>query len=122
MLVDSGPARVPLTLYGAQLALNWMWTPIFFGFKKLGLVSLHANYTLYSHLCKFCFCVQSLIEISGLYATVLACTYSFYNVDEVAGMLMVPYIAWLSLATALTYRVWRDNKDNPDVGGVSKRD
>lgn len=59
--------------------------------------------------------MQSLVEISILYANILACAYSFYTVDPIAGYLMIPYIAWTSLATALTYVIWRDNKDRGDV-------
>ncbi|ODM93935.1 Translocator protein [Orchesella cincta] len=83
-----GEARVPLMLYASQLALNWAWTPLFFGAKKLGL---------------------SVIEIGLLYGNILACAYAFSNVNRTAGLLMLPYIAWSTLACALTYCIWRDN-------------
>ncbi|CAL8090736.1 unnamed protein product [Orchesella dallaii] len=86
-----GPARLPLMLFGSQLALNWAWTPIFFGAKKLGL---------------------AMAEILLLQGNVIACAYAFSSVNRTAGLIMLPYIAWMSLACALNYRIWRDNGDS----------
>ncbi|KAI5756027.1 translocator protein isoform X2 [Diaphorina citri] len=83
-----GPAKIPLALYGTQLALNWAWSPIFFGLHKLD---------------------WALGEISVLWVTVAASGYKFHEVNKTAGYLMVPYLAWLTLATALNYVIWRDN-------------
>lgn len=39
----------------------------------------------------------------------------FYNINRTAGLLIIPYIAWNTLATALNYVVYRDNKSIPAV-------
>lgn len=80
----------PLMLFLLQITLNWIWTPIFFEMKNLTL---------------------ALVEILLLDAAVVTTGFAFWNVDDVAGLLIIPYVAWLTLATALTYCIWRDNPE-----------
>ena len=87
-------ASIPLALYGAQLILNWVWTPLFFG----------------AHKVKF-----ALYELVCLWVVVALCVISFYQINPTAGLLMVPYQAWLSLAMALNYSIWVKNGDEPEV-------
>ncbi|XP_030633091.1 LOW QUALITY PROTEIN: translocator protein [Chanos chanos] len=84
---------VPMGLYGLQLALNWAWTPIFFGAHKIKL---------------------AFFEIVLLTGTVAATTVSWYPISRTAALLMVPYLAWLCLATTLNYRIWRDNPETKE--------
>lgn len=90
-LGDFDDAVVPLGLYGLQLALNWAWTPIFFGAHKLK---------------------WALIEILFLTGTVGATMMSWYPISRTATLLMTPYLAWLCLASSLTYCIWRDNPED----------
>ncbi|XP_011556480.3 translocator protein-like [Plutella xylostella] len=83
-------AVVPLSLYGGQLVLNWMWTPIFFKFHQIGLACVH---------------------IVTLDVAAAACAAAFYRTFPTAGLLMAPYLAWLAFATALNYSIWDLNKD-----------
>ncbi|XP_063232379.1 translocator protein [Bacillus rossius redtenbacheri] len=87
-----GPARLPLALYGSQLALNWAWSPIFFGAHNIKL---------------------GLVTIGVLWVNVAACVATFREVSPTAGLILLPYLGWLSLASALNYVVWRDNPDTP---------
>ncbi|XP_046382542.1 translocator protein-like [Ischnura elegans] len=83
-----GDARLPLALYASQLALNWAWSPIFFHY----------------HSFKW-----SMVNITLLWGNVAACAYYFWEINRPAGLLMVPYLGWLTLAAAITYRIWQDN-------------
>lgn len=112
-------AIVPLGLYGLQLALNWAWTPIFFGAHKLKWVNLTqesaAGIAKSQRSCSFntvFFCpIQAFVEIVFLTGTVGATMASWYSISRTATLLMAPYLSWLCLATALNYRIWRDNPE-----------
>ncbi|XP_062899779.1 translocator protein [Mobula hypostoma] len=83
-------ALAPLGIYGIQLALNWTWTPIFFGAHRLKL---------------------ALANILCLDGAVIATMVSWYPINRTATLLMAPYLAWLTLASCLTYCIWRDNPE-----------
>ncbi|KAK7493141.1 hypothetical protein BaRGS_00015662 [Batillaria attramentaria] len=88
-----GEAALPLTVYGVQLILNWAFTPLCFGAKSLK---------------------WGLIELVGLLGAIAGTMYTFYPVSRLAAGLLVPYFGWVTLATALTYTIWRDNIDHKD--------
>ncbi|HET7644924.1 MAG TPA: TspO/MBR family protein [Candidatus Limnocylindria bacterium] len=83
-----GGTRAALGLWWAQLALNAAWTPIFFGARNRGL---------------------ALVEILVTWVVIVATTVAFFTRRTAAGLLLLPYLAWVTFASALSYAVWRDN-------------
>jgi translocator protein len=73
-------ATVPLSLFAAQLVVNAIWTPLFFGAGLLG---------------------WALVDILVLNLLLGATIVAFSRVDRPAGLLLVPYILWVLFATAL---------------------
>ncbi|BES96544.1 translocator [Nesidiocoris tenuis] len=86
-------ALTPLAAYGTQLALNWAWTPIFFGCHSLkwGLVDI------------------TLLTVAAGTTAAL-----FYQVNQTAGLLMVPYLGWLGIATSLNYWIYVNNREESE--------
>jgi tryptophan-rich sensory protein len=80
--------RAALILFFVQLVLNFAWSPIFFAAHDIQL---------------------SLIVIFVMLAIAAAATRQFLRIDGVAGALMVPYLAWLCFAAALTTVIDRIN-------------
>lgn len=69
-----------LRMFSLQLVLNLAWSPIFFGAKNPE---------------------AALVILYLLNVTALLTTHSFWKTDRIAGMMMLPYIAWLGVATSL---------------------
>jgi translocator protein len=69
-----------LIAFGVQLGLNFAWTPVFFGADELGL-GLGT--------------IVAVLLASGWW------TFEAARVHRLAGVLQMPYLAWLSFATAL---------------------
>ena len=69
-----------LWLFGGQLVLNALWTPLFFGLERPTL---------------------ALVEIGMLFVAAVAALWAFLEVDRRAGLLLVPYVAWIAFATLL---------------------
>ncbi|WP_410217244.1 tryptophan-rich sensory protein TspO [Paracoccus sp. (in: a-proteobacteria)] len=83
-------AGLALALWAAQIALNTLWTPLFFGARQMAL---------------------ALVVIVLLLMTVASMVLAFWSLDWRSGLLLLPYLVWLCIATALNWRVWRDNPD-----------
>lgn len=77
-----------ILLWGAQLALNAAWSPLFFGMHWI---------------------VGALADIVGLLTLVLATTLLFFRHDRAAGLLMVPYALWVAFASVLNFAIYRLN-------------
>lgn len=86
-------ARLPLSLYLVQLAFNALWTWLFFAWQRGAL---------------------AFAEILVLWVLIVATLAMFWRIRRLAGALLVPYLLWVTFATALTWAVW---KRNPDVLG-----
>ena len=83
-------AGLALALWALQVALNAIWTPIFFGLKKVRL---------------------ALVVVSLLWLSVAFGMLALFQLDTLAGLMFVPYLIWLSIATALNLRVMQLNPE-----------
>lgn len=85
---DSKLRRGALALFGVQLGLNFGWSPIFFGGRMIDL---------------------ALIIIVLMLLSAAGAANLFRRLRPLAGWLLLPYLLWLCLATALNYETGRLN-------------
>lgn len=87
--LDSEGVRAALAAFVLQLALNGLWSILFFGLRSPGL---------------------ALIEIVMLWLAILATILLFARVDRLAAGLLAPYLAWVSFAIVLNGSLWWLNR------------
>jgi benzodiazapine receptor len=80
---------IEIGFWAGQLALNFLWSAIFFWQHQIG---------------------AALIELGALWLALLATVILFWRKDRVAGLLLAPYLAWVSFAFALNLAIWQLNE------------
>ncbi len=78
-------AKPVLWLHGSQLVLNALWSILFFGLRRPDL---------------------ALIDILALLGLLVVIQFLLFRLDRVAAYLWLPYVAWVSFATALNQALW----------------
>lgn len=81
-----------LTLFFAQLALNVVWSGLFFGMRSPG---------------------AAMGEIVLLWFAILLTTIAFAPISTAAAALMLPYLLWVAFAAVLNFSIWRRNAGTP---------
>ncbi len=87
----TGPAKrhaKAVGIFFVQLALNFLWSIIFFGLRNPG---------------------AAFIEIIILWTTIIVTIALFHKISKLAAWLLVPYILWVSFAGYLNFAIWMIN-------------
>ena len=80
--------QIALRWFAIQLALNVGWSAVFFGLQLPGL---------------------AFFEILLLWVTIAATLLTSWRVSRTAGILLAPYLLWVSFAAVLNFAIWRLN-------------
>lgn len=82
---DGNQKRIAFIIFGIQLFLNFIWSPIFFGGRQFLL---------------------AFIVLILMWIFTLGMIVSFYRISKPAGLLQIPYILWLSFAGYLNFAIY----------------
>lgn len=87
--MDADGVKAALAAFTVQLALNGLWSLLFFGLRSPGL---------------------ALVDIALLWLAIGAAVWLFWRVVPAAGLLLLPYWAWVSFAAVLNGSIWSLNR------------
>ena len=87
-----------VSLFAIQFLVNLTWSPVFFGMRQI---------------------TGGLIVIAILDVLVVVTLLLFWRIRKLAGILLIPYLAWIVFATVLNYEFLRLNPDADGTDGVT---
>jgi benzodiazapine receptor len=87
-------SQYAMAFFALQIALNTLWTPVFFGLKRMG---------------------AGMVVLVALWIAVACTLGAFWALDRLAGLMFVPYLVWVTVAGALNFSVWRLNPEAADA-------
>lgn len=82
---SNGSVRIALYTFCLQFALNVLWDGLFFGLHSIS---------------------YALIDIIVLWISIAVCIFLFYRVSRITGLLLLPYILWVTIAALLNYFIY----------------
>ncbi|MBD3329887.1 tryptophan-rich sensory protein [Candidatus Dojkabacteria bacterium] len=85
----SEEAKSATTLFFIHLFLNAIWTPVFFGAKLV---------------------FPAFIIIVAIAVFIIVLMIKFWKINKIASYLLIPYLLWVSFASALNFAVWILNR------------
>ncbi len=80
--------KISLLIFGIQLVLNVLWSVLFFGLRSP---------------------FYAFVEIIILWVVIAFTIQNFFKISRTAGLLLVPYILWVSFAAILNFYIWNLN-------------
>lgn len=82
---------VPFGIFATQLVLNFLWSMLFFGWRRPDL---------------------AFLDIVLLWLAVALNILLFWPLSTLAALLLVPYLVWVTVAASLNLALWRLNREN----------
>jgi tryptophan-rich sensory protein len=82
-------SQTVLALWAAQIALNTLWTPVFFGAHQVA---------------------AAMVILLVLWLVVAVMVFMALRLDLITGLILFPYLAWLCVAAALNFSILRNNR------------
>lgn len=84
----AGGSKIGWIVYFIQIILNWLWSPLFFGFRNITL---------------------ALVDNILLWSSIVLTMYFFAQVSTIACVLLIPYILWVTIAVSLSVFIYLNN-------------